>query len=184
MAIPLDIEEILGGGCFDAVKRVASIFSALFMGFVMGVYAPVMSGVAKLIFLGSFSDALKLFLNGLSLGGVMFFSHFFSLYTLAMVVLFGMGAFSFVKSEGATVVTWLIYVACFALVICLMMRGSFSDWWWLDLVFLVMGMAMLCGGGVFFEAWRKNRIAQHFAAVKAESIEREQKFKELRDRQR
>jgi len=178
MGIPLDIEDVLGRAFVDALKCVAAMFLALFMGLVVAVFATLFSGVVELVFMGSFIDAVQLLAEGLFVVSSVLADHFLSVNTIVITFLFAMGIYQFVLSEGGSITRWLWYTGSFAVVIWLALKGVFTNWWWLELLFLLFGIAMLVGGGVFLVAWERNRLALHFAEIKAEAEERKQRVRE------
>ena len=179
MAIPLDIEEILGSGCADAVKRVFAVASSLWLGTFLGGLCLGLAEAGTLLAGGHFGDALGELASWLGASLLAVLWGFLSPWGIVMGFLLMASLLYFVRSEGGSLRGWtglcLAYSACVLLGWADEMPSAPL---WLAWVLWLPVVAAVVSGAFVFHGWQRNRIVRHFTEVAAENEARRRELQE------
>lgn len=168
----MDIEEMVGAGCWDSIKRVGGGFACLWLGAATGFLAMIGASMIQLAVDGSLgvipvSYLLNELLWGLLAGPLLLFGSGW-LILLAPLVLIVF--FYYVRGEGGQ----RLWVGLAAVVGLLVVLG-YTDWddglLWSGLAFaLWLGSAGSLGLLAFLlAAWQRRRAEQHLLSVAVEN---------------
>lgn len=176
MKLPLDPGDVLGDGCWEAVKRVLVVVSTLWVGAIAALVALFAAQAVELMLSGAWGDLTDLMVEaGRTLIWALLLAPFYFLFSfwgfvlipLMAVVLYGM-----CRSDKD--VTWVWFASC-VIVGVLGMTGVFDlsvgmqSVAWVVFILLVLSLAAGCW---FLAGWRRNEQARHLIEVQAENEQR------------
>lgn len=181
MAIPLDIEDILGAGCLAALGRTLSALACLWLGAATGILGVESGALAATVIQGGTVDIPEIAQGAFiaCLWGP--FVMFGSLFILCFFPLLLAVVFTFVRGENGSLKKWVAYAAITGLITMLSVR-LWADH---DLLSTALAVVIWLGfvgslalGAFQMVVWRRRSMAQHLIGLAAESDERRRSLTE------
>lgn len=181
----LDPGDVLGDGCWEAIKRVLVVISTLWVGCLAALLAYCFTELVGAVIDGAWSDLGEMIVD---MGGMIVWSFLwapvviiFSVWGLFLLPLLGLVMYLVFRAERQIIWTWFGIVV---VVGCVAMEGldtlpatyRLTGVLWVSFLLILAVIAVMCW---YYQSWQGNVHAQHLMEVHAEN---EQRRMEMRER--
>ncbi|NNC90320.1 MAG: hypothetical protein HKN82_17845 [Akkermansiaceae bacterium] len=168
MALPFDIEDIIGAGCLATIGRFVAGVSCIWLGSLAGVLSLVAAESVVSVWGGSGIDFDVQWLGWMVLAAPV--AWLFTSWGFAGLVLLVATFLYFVKSDGGSLRVWVGLSAAYGLLtVVARMDWNWREPYWTAFPILAGFLGAIAVGAAAWMNWQRRHFAEHLMAVAVEN---------------